>query len=298
MASAIDRVFTVLNFLATHVGQSYTLSELSRQLGLNKATGHIIMKRLQYGGYVTSTDGKFSLGPAFIPLGRAAEREFPAAQLLQQEIENLATSLGAECIASVASDDQALIVFHAGVPQPFGLAVEAGQRLPMIPPMGSAFMAWAGEEQMEEWLARLPDDENNRKAKFRKVLRMAQARGYIVTYMVSAISDMGELYSSDRVGAAGNIEEVSMATILANLTQQEYLVDEQPDASKRLANISTPIFDAQSRLLCILTLIPGSDYTAEDLPMLSNAVMRSADQVMREINGRRPGTIYAESPVF
>ena len=51
-APGAERVVAVLNFLAAHPDESFTLSELSRRLDLNKATCHALLMTLTQAGYL------------------------------------------------------------------------------------------------------------------------------------------------------------------------------------------------------------------------------------------------------
>ena len=50
-APAVERVIAVLNLLAAHPGQPYTLSDIARDLELNKATLHAILWALTQAGF-------------------------------------------------------------------------------------------------------------------------------------------------------------------------------------------------------------------------------------------------------
>src|ERR1039458_5209422 len=67
-ALAAARAVEVLNFLASHPGESFTLSELSRHLNLNMASGLSVLKALTDAGYVHRHDSHktYSLGPALV----------------------------------------------------------------------------------------------------------------------------------------------------------------------------------------------------------------------------------------
>src|ERR1019366_6750827 len=67
---AVERAVSILNFLAEHESETFTLSELARRLDLAKATGHTILATLVDCGLVTrSFEREYCLGPAIIPLG-------------------------------------------------------------------------------------------------------------------------------------------------------------------------------------------------------------------------------------
>src|SRR5207248_704067 len=70
-APGAERVVAVLNFLTAHPDESFTLSELARRLGLNKATCHALLMTLTEAGYVLRhpTRMTYMLGPALVAAG-------------------------------------------------------------------------------------------------------------------------------------------------------------------------------------------------------------------------------------
>src|SRR5438552_2432290 len=73
-APAVERSVAVLNLLAAHPSEKLTLSEIARDLGLNKATLHAILSALADAGYLVRDPARksYGLGPAPIPPGNAA----------------------------------------------------------------------------------------------------------------------------------------------------------------------------------------------------------------------------------
>src|SRR6202008_2133818 len=102
-APAVDRTVALLNFLAAHTDQEWSLSELARRLHLNKATAHAMLTPLTDPGYVLRhpVEKTFTLGPAVIAVGNApAVRQFEIVDFARGEMQGLADDLSARCIAS------------------------------------------------------------------------------------------------------------------------------------------------------------------------------------------------------
>ena len=55
-------------------------------------------------------------------------------------MQQLSDELALECHAGVQVADQILVVARTGARQPFGLGVEVGQRLPLVPPLGVVWL--------------------------------------------------------------------------------------------------------------------------------------------------------------
>src|SRR6516165_107682 len=91
-AVAVERAIEILDFLTTHPGRGFTLSELSRRLGISKATTHAILARLTDRALLARNPDtlEYRLGPALVPMGSVAERSFPALTQAKREAERLA----------------------------------------------------------------------------------------------------------------------------------------------------------------------------------------------------------------
>src|SRR5207245_4534029 len=126
-APAVERAVAVLNLLAAHPQQRYTLSEIARDLKLNKATLHAILGALTDEGYLVRDPAakSYALGPALVALGNSAVSTYPAAECAVPEMRALTDELGLDCVASAAISDEIVILARAGVPRPFGVYIQA-----------------------------------------------------------------------------------------------------------------------------------------------------------------------------
>ena len=66
-------------------------------------------------------------------------------------MQRLSERLALECHAGVQVADQIMVVARTGAHQPFGLGVEVGQRLPLVPPLGTPYVAWSGPQAIEAY---------------------------------------------------------------------------------------------------------------------------------------------------
>src|SRR5688500_14232348 len=148
-APAVERSIAVLNFLASQPEERFTLSEIARSTDLNKATLHAILGALTESGFVLREEERktYGLGPALVALGGAAVEANPAVQLSLPHMEALSNELGLDCVASTAIENQIVILARTSSRKPFGINVEPGQRLPLSPPLRTAFVAWSPQTQ-------------------------------------------------------------------------------------------------------------------------------------------------------
>src|SRR6266542_1698075 len=182
-APAVERSVAVLNYLAAHPGEKLTLSEIAREVELNKATLHAILSALTEAGYLVRDPARksYGLGPALIALGNAASSTQPAVDYALPEMQALTDELGLDCVASAPIHDEIVILARSGTPRPFGVYVLPGQRLPLTPPIGTVFVAWSTQEEIDHWLSRLgPEVKKDALEWHGKAVDAVRERGYSV----------------------------------------------------------------------------------------------------------------------
>jgi DNA-binding IclR family transcriptional regulator len=279
-APAVDRTVAVLNHLATHPTRQFTLSELARELELNKATAHGMLATLADAGYVTrDPEAKtYGLGPALIALGNAALTSTPAARLAQPHMALLSREFDLECVASAAIADEIVILARAGTPRPLGINVEPGQRLPLAPPLGTVFVAWSDAEAIDRWLSHVgPEQSEAELARHRQALATVRERGYSVALggegqqrLVQALQDAGHEPPGSRRG-------------------EEYaLVELAGDSRYRINHIGAPVFGPRGEVILALFLIGfRGQIAAEEVPRYADRLCEAAGQVTLRLQGRQ-----------
>lgn len=173
-----ERVLAIVGLLAAQPGREVTLSELANELDLSIATCHAITGVLVSRGYLLRDPaGKtFTLGPALIAAGRAAELAMPEARRARAQVPALAAEFGVEVVASTVADGWITVVEWAGPPaEP--AASHVGQRVPFTPPFGAVHAAWAPPPLVEDWLSRAP---TSTRAELRRLLDTIRERGFDV----------------------------------------------------------------------------------------------------------------------
>ncbi|MER3452150.1 MAG: IclR family transcriptional regulator, partial [Acidimicrobiia bacterium] len=157
-APATERTIAIVEFLASEPERPFSLSELARRLGLNKATAHAVLGALVDAGWLLRhpVDKTYTLGPALVGIGTAAAgRHRTMVEFAEPEMHRLSEELGLQCFASAVVGEEILILARVGATTPLGVTVPVGQRLPLVPPLGTVFMAWAPEAEIDAWLHRL-----------------------------------------------------------------------------------------------------------------------------------------------
>jgi DNA-binding IclR family transcriptional regulator len=278
-APAVDRTVALLNFLAAHTDQEWSLSELARRLHLNKATAHAMLTTLTDSGYVLRhpVDKTFTLGPAVIAVGNAAAvRQFEVVDFARGEMQALADDLSARCIASAAIGEEIVFLAATGDPQPFGLHIQIGARIPLVPPLGTVFVAWSSPEEIDEWLRRLgPNATEAELHRYRDAVVTVREHGYSLGLEVPSARGLIEV-EGDRRHA---VEELAHSEFV--LLQLEH------SASYRLSHVAAPVFGPDGRVALSLNLMGfRHELRAEQVPELTARLTEATARVTKAIHGK------------
>lgn len=291
----MERAVQVLDFLTTHPGRGFTLSELSRRLGISKATAHGILATLTDRALVQrhADTNEYRLGPALIPMGAVAERTFPALTHARNEAERLADEFDCECVIVQASTDELLLIGRAGVAGPLSITSHEGQRHPLAPPLGSIAIAWAGGAAVEAWLDRLgPELAAAEREHYRTALAAIRRQGYAVGIRVPQLVELSQLYAGADLYSPEGRRAVSRA--MAAVAHEDIYLrptdDLPPDAE--LGSVAAPVFGSDAAMVLAIALMPERRHV-RDLPVLSRAIIRAAGRVMAAIDGRHPSVSAA-----
>jgi DNA-binding IclR family transcriptional regulator len=126
------RLIDLVEFLARHPGDEFTVSEIARGAGLNRTTCTSLLLALQARGWVRPRGrATFTLGSALIPLGEAALAGLDVAVEVQPELDALVADLGMEALASVVSGHEIIVVGHARTASVLSSTVRVGQTIPL-----------------------------------------------------------------------------------------------------------------------------------------------------------------------
>lgn len=284
-APATDRTVAVLNFMAAHPDTWFSLSDLARRLGLPKATLHAQVNALSEAGYLLRhpVDKSYSLGPALIAVGNAAaSRQYEVVDFARDEMRRLADDLDIQVVASAQIGDEMVLLARAGETLPVGMSVQIGARIPLVPPLGTVFMAWSSPAEIDAWLRRVgPNASDEELDRYRQAIAAVRQRGYSIgldatarTQLARALPDRGRM--GEAIEALGHEEYV--------------LLELQHAASYRLSIVGAPVFGADGSVVLALSLFgfPAASLTAEEVPRYGDRLLQATDAVSRAIHGRRP----------
>jgi DNA-binding IclR family transcriptional regulator len=249
-ALAASRAISVLNFLAAHPAEAFTLSDLAARLDINVASTHALLGVLTDAGYLSRHPRlrTYTLGPSVVALGSAAMERHAAIDLARDAARELAKELALEVAVTAPAGDDIVFLARAGEHQARGIAVHVGQRVPLAPPLGSVFMAWG---EADGWLARAEDPD-----RMRAVLAGVRGRGYSIALEADARRGLGHAldHLADAPGDAGL--RGSVDELVAELGHGEYQVQELDRArTYDVSMVAAPVFGTTGEVALALTLV-------------------------------------------
>jgi DNA-binding IclR family transcriptional regulator len=289
-APGADRSVAVLELLADNPDERFTLSEVARRCGLNKATAHALLSALTAHGILLRhpEEKRYSLGPRLITIGEAAHQGYSAIDFAPYVLGRLAQDTRLGAAAARLEGDAVSVIARVGP----GAADEAPTpRLPAIPPLGTLFMAWSDEPTIEAWLARAPASQVV--GHVLEALPAVRAQGYVVT---RASPEWQRVVRA----AGGGSSHDEVRALLADLGRQGAMVTTvDPAASYAVANVAAPVFRADGSVeLGVSAVAPVGDMggvtlTGAEIEELGARVVAAAQELTFAVHGRRP--IWSET---
>lgn len=186
----------------------------------------------------------YSLGPSAIALGSAALESNRAFDIAREAARDLATELELEAAITTVAADHIVLAAHAAPRRQRGLLLQVGQRLPLVPPLGAVFVAWADEERISAWMAGAPEQET-----YRASLAGVRERGYSVGLELP------------RTGITETLRQMAEAPpdvvrkLLDSLGRRGYqLAAVEDDQTYDVTTMAAPVFGGEGEVLLAITL--------------------------------------------
>jgi DNA-binding IclR family transcriptional regulator len=183
-ALAATRALAVLDYLAAHPTDEFTLSDLAAALDVNVSSMHAVLGVLTEEGYVVRAPRlrTYSLGPSVVALGSGALERHPTIDHARDEARRLSDELDLGVAITALAGDDIVFLARVGEHRAREVAVHVGQRIPLVPPLGAVFVAWLDDEP---WLARAHD-----RAQMQALLDGVRTLGWAVSLATGSIDDL------------------------------------------------------------------------------------------------------------
>lgn len=285
-----QRVVDMLELLAAEPRGALSLAEITRGLGVHKASCHSMLASLLGAGWLLRdpTSKRYSLGPALLRLGSAAASRYPALDVARPAMAQLAASTGGHVIAFQVDGDHVTVVHQVRNMRVASTPMPIGTELPARPPYGAALISFAERAEQDRWLAELPDETQ---ARYRRSLAATRRRGYSVGLHVLPDVRLQELASLIRAAETGG--KGSRLGDLANALTDELIHREEwflPSiAASRdydVSHLDSPVLDSSGQVVLMLSLVPvPSSQTGAGISRLGAELVATTRQLSEALGG-------------
>lgn len=293
-APGADRSVAILELLAAHPSDRFTLSEVARRCSLNKATAHALLATLsQHGILLRHPDEKrYSLGPRLVEIGAAALRGYTAIDFAPAALERLSVATGRWCRAFARQEDLVSVVAQARVPADVDPLDPVA--LPLTPPLGALWMAWSDRPTVEAWLARAAAADAVGPSQ--EALPAIRRDGFGVTRASPEL----RLLSRPVVTAGGPTAATrrerrptpdELRALLAAIGRQHLLLIDVEDAGTyRVADVAAPVFDASGNAALVVAVsgLDDVELRGTEVRALGAQVAATAEALTVAVRGQNP----------
>jgi IclR family pca regulon transcriptional regulator len=136
--------------------QELSLSEVARATGLTRATARRFLLTLSELGYVSVSDGRFSLRPRVLELGYPYLSSLGLPELAPPHMERLVARVNESSSISVLDDSDIVYVVRVPTRRIMSITLSVGTRLPAYATsMGRVLLAGLPEDELEALLSRV-----------------------------------------------------------------------------------------------------------------------------------------------
>ncbi|MFC5751417.1 IclR family transcriptional regulator [Actinomadura rugatobispora] len=289
-APAAARALQIIDLLVTHRGEQFTISDIARRTGIGLGSTHAVLAVLEETGYLSRHPVRrtYGLGPALVSAGMAALEQHPAIRVAAEQITKLAAELDADVVVTAATPAEIVFVVVGGTGSRYGPGFREGERVPLVPPLGLVFMAWADPGEVEAWLGRAPVALDRDRVELG--LATVRERGYAlgrISAMRRVLGDRPASFADPRPDEGGD-HDALVASI--SLHDDYDLPAIEPGREYDLGMASAPVFDSDGRVFVAITasgFSPG--LTGRDVVDIGERVRACATVVTKQTRGRPRG---------
>ncbi len=180
--------------------------------------------------------------------------QLQSADAARPEMERLAEELDVECVASAVVGEDMVLIANAGTPRSQALPTRVGQRIPFLPPLGTAFVAWASQPARAAWLGLARPELREG---LERTLEEVRRAGYSVGRSASWHREVGSVLSK----AKGPLTPETTSTIsrLIGTLPPDYESPTSGAADRsEVRSVSVPVSAPDGTTVLVLTLMVTS----------------------------------------
>lgn len=297
LSNPTNRVLDVINFLAAHPTETFTLAEIARQVGLSNGSAHRILTTMAEARFL-SRDAKhktYSLGIALVAVGEAAVAKHRGIEIARREVARLAVELNVLLSITAIADEDLLLIAKEGSPQSHKGLNRVGERQPMVPPVGLCHIAWSDEKAIRTYIAKASAYmSESMRAYLLEALPLIRQRGYSIAGYGPAmrklrqtmILPIGEIRNDEYWSSVLELTGQLSANELQLLNLNDAVVD-------GVSYISAPVFSPEGTVSfeLVITGMP-TDLSAKEIGHYAEKLCATAAIITSETRGRVPKPNY------
>lgn len=288
-----SRVLDVLNFLAAHPTEAFTLVELANHLGHSKASAYRVLTTMAEAGFLARhpKHKTFTLGVAAVAIGQAALERHRGIDAARREMAVLAAELNVICSVITVVDGDLLLLAKEGKPQSHDGLHRVGERTPLVAPMGIGLMAWHADDEIAAYLAKpAPYLSKEIRAHLYAAIPVIRHRGYSAAAAGPSLRALrqGVILPGGRARDGGFWSD--FYALIGKFTAAEVeLLDLSQAGEDGIGHISAPVFSPQGTVAFLLLLsgLP-KQLTPRETETYAEKLRLAAALVTNEIHGRAP----------
>jgi DNA-binding IclR family transcriptional regulator len=273
-------VIAVMQLLGSRPTRAFSLAEITRELGISRATGHAILTTLAAHHWVVRdiATAAYSWGPGIASLAKpTGDRVFHG--VLQQ----LAESTAAQAFLA-RREGSAIVVTDSAGESTSGMRIDRGLRMPLVAPFGRDYIAWSPATARRAWLEGLGKPSTAQSRRITAVLSDIRERGYTVERLSREYLQVYTALRALRGDGEPDAITARLARAFADLTVIDVLDTELTgDGTHSIATISAPIFDDDGIVAMSISAAPFTDLTAAEVTRLSEQVRAAARRIEPQI---------------
>lgn len=291
-------MISVINFLAAHLEESFTVSELSERLSMSFGSTHRVLTTLTQAGYLSRhpKHKTYTLGLALLAIGQVAMTKHKVVAIAQEELQKVATELQVSCIVSAITDKDILYLATAGNTVMDQSSTRIGDRRPFVPPLGLCHVAWASPKSRADYLK---DSNIILSKKMQDYVELAcetiRERGYSMGGMGNGTRALRNLMSEHVDSYQSSQYWEALGNAINTLSEQEIqiLTPSQADPTN-VTHISVPVFSPTGEVILELTLRgTPSNASAKELEAIAIELADVASYVTTRTFGRKPSALIS-----
>lgn len=272
-----------MRLLGSHPARAFSLAEITRELGISRATGHAILTTLVAHHWVARDDATaaYCWGPGIAALAKpASDRMFHG--VLQKLAESTATQ-----VFLARRDANTLVVVDSAGESASGMRIERGLRMPLVAPFGRDYIAWSAPGAQRAWLEGIGKPSAALSRRMTAVLNEIRERGYAVERLSREY--IGVYTALRALGGEADPTEpdtitARLARALADLTVIDVLRAElNEDGTHSIATISAPVVDEDGVVSMSVSAAPFADLSPASVERLGERVRGAARRIEAQV---------------